>query len=80
MRKKKLVVPEGVTKFKALYDILAQKVVRYSNGERLPSENELVAEYGVSRTTVRRAFGMLIREKKIKPVRGSGTYVRRSQS
>ncbi len=48
---------------------------RYSSGEQLPTEPELCAEFGVSRTTVREAVarleatGLLVRR------RGLGTYV-----
>ena len=44
-------------------------------GHRLPSENELVAELGISRMTVNRALRELVAEKLIVRVQGVGTYV-----
>jgi GntR family histidine utilization transcriptional repressor len=44
-------------------------------GHRLPSENELVAQLGISRMTVNRALRELVAEKLIVRVQGVGTYV-----
>ena len=46
----------------------------YPDGVRLPTESELVAEYGVSRQTVRRAFQDLVAEGLVYRVPGRGTY------
>jgi len=43
--------------------------------EFLPSENELVSTYQVSRATVRRALSLLEREGLIHKVKGKGTYI-----
>jgi GntR family transcriptional regulator len=43
--------------------------------DRFPSEHELVASYGVSRHTVRRAIGKLEVEGLLKRERGRGTFV-----
>jgi GntR family transcriptional regulator len=45
-------------------------------GGRLPTEDEIVEEYGVSRQTVRKAKEMLSREGFIHSVKGSGCYVK----
>jgi GntR family transcriptional regulator len=45
-------------------------------GSALPSEPELCAQHGISRTTVRRALDRLEREGRIVRRRGSGTYAR----
>ncbi|MFZ0501266.1 MAG: GntR family transcriptional regulator [Steroidobacteraceae bacterium] len=42
----------------------------------LPSEPQLCAQHGISRTTVRRALDRLEREGRIERRRGSGTYAR----
>ncbi|GII77501.1 GntR family transcriptional regulator [Sphaerisporangium rufum] len=47
------------------------------DGDRLPGENALMAEYGVARATARQALGVLINEGLAVPRRGSGVYVRR---
>ena len=43
-------------------------------GEKLPSENELSAEYGVSRQTVRKALQILQNEGYIYAEHGRGTF------
>lgn len=42
---------------------------------KLPSENELCKQYGVSRITVRKTFDELVASKYIYKVQGKGTYV-----
>jgi GntR family transcriptional regulator len=51
---------------------------RYRDGVRLPTESELVAHYGVSRQTVRRAFVDLVAEGVVYRVPGRGTYASES--
>ncbi len=51
---------------------------RYRDGVRLPTESELVARYGVSRQTVRRAFVDLVAEGMVYRVPGRGTYASES--
>ena len=46
-------------------------------GDRLPPERELVARYGCSLITVRRALSELAREGRLERARGRGTFVRR---
>ena len=46
-----------------------------SRGDKLPSENELMERFRVSRQTVRRAVGELTEEGVVEGRRGSGTYV-----
>jgi len=47
---------------------------RYSDGKRLPTESELVDQYGLSRQTVRRAFQDLVADGTVYRVPGRGTY------
>ncbi len=49
---------------------------KYNAGQKLPSENELTRELGISRQTVRQAMLLLEREGLTERVRGSGTYVK----
>ena len=44
-------------------------------GSRLPNEEELVKQYGVSRTTVRQTIQNLVRRGKVEIRRGKGTFV-----
>lgn len=46
------------------------------DGDRLPGENALIAEYGIARATARQALAVLINEGLAVPKRGSGVYVR----
>lgn len=46
------------------------------DGDRLPGENALMAEYGIARATARQALAVLINEGLAVPRRGSGVYVR----
>jgi GntR family transcriptional regulator len=46
----------------------------YSDGVRLPTESELVAQHGLSRQTVRRAFQDLVADGAVYRVPGRGTY------
>ncbi|PND56840.1 GntR family transcriptional regulator [Mycobacterium sp. ENV421] len=49
----------------------------YPDGVRLPTESELVAQHGLSRQTVRRAFQDLVAEGVVYRVPGRGTYANR---
>ena len=51
----------------------------YRPGDRLPSEAELCATYGISRMTVRRAIMELAREDVIEAEHGRGTFVKPPQ-
>ena len=53
-------------------DILDKKFIP---GDRLPSEDELAARFGVSRMTARRAIDQLVSQGKLKRIQGQGTYV-----
>ncbi len=51
----------------------------YTAGQRLPSENELTREWGMSRQTVRQAMQVLESEGLTQRIRGSGTYVKTTE-
>jgi GntR family transcriptional regulator len=51
----------------------------YRDGVRLPTESELVAQHGLSRQTVRRAFQDLVAEGAVYRVPGRGTYAHDGQ-
>lgn len=48
---------------------------RYQPGDKLPNENELSAELGVSRTTLREAISFLVAQNVLETRRGRGTFV-----
>lgn len=55
----------GRTKYYALMDSIKQDILNMTIkvGEKLPSENELANQYGVSRDTVGKALAILIQLK-----------------
>lgn len=59
-------------------DILRQMILEkqlYRAGEKLPNENELSEELGISRTTLREAIRILVSEGILVVERGKGTFV-----
>jgi DNA-binding FadR family transcriptional regulator len=64
-----------------LYEALLGRILsgEYAPGERLPSEELLAADFGVSRPVVRQALARLREEDFISSRRGSGSYVRRPE-
>jgi GntR family transcriptional regulator len=60
-----------------LLDELRHRVASGGPDARLPTENELMAEFGVSRNTVRTALGRLQAEGLLERERGRGTFVAR---
>jgi DNA-binding GntR family transcriptional regulator len=67
-------VPERAA-YLELAESLAERVEHARVAERLPSEHELAATYGVSRITARAALQELERRHLVQRVRGSGTFV-----
>jgi GntR family transcriptional regulator len=69
---------KGVARYYRLYELLlaALQDGTIAPQTALPSEPELCARHGISRTTVRRALDRLEREGRIVRRRGSGTYAR----
>ena len=69
---------EGISRYLRVYRVLAQALAegRFGAGEAMPSEPRLMKDYGVSRSTVRRALGRLEAEGRIERRRGSGTFAR----
>jgi GntR family transcriptional regulator len=48
----------------------------YQVGERFPTETELIAKFGVSRTTIRAALAKLVQEQLLERGSGRGSFVR----
>lgn len=59
--------------FRALQERIADQA--YKVGDRLPPEEALCREFGVSRITVRRAIGRLVELGQVTRTRGSGSFV-----
>ena len=68
--------PDSGPKYKMIYARLldALKSGEYAVGGKLPSENELVAQFGASRPTIGRALAQLESEGHVERRAGSGTF------
>ena len=47
----------------------------WGKGEKIPSENQIMADLEVSRGTVKKAVNMLVEEGLLQQIQGKGTYV-----
>lgn len=58
-------------------DLMRQRIARgtWPLGDKLPSLEALVAQFGVARVTVRQAMDLLAREGLVSPQQGRGTFV-----
>lgn len=67
-------------KHKHLREVIRRAIAtgEFKTGDRLPSENEMVARYGVSRPTVREAIASLVQEGLVDRQRGRGSFVGRA--
>ena len=65
--------------FRQIADLLRDDIIsgRLTEGARLPSENQLVQEFGTARGTVRQAIGQLKAEGLAASEHGRGAFVRR---
>ncbi|MFC8065566.1 GntR family transcriptional regulator [Streptomyces sp. NPDC057293] len=66
-----------VTPYRQLAEILKARIARgdWAEGRPIASENSLVQQYGLARSTVRRAIAALAEEQVVWTVQGRGTYV-----
>lgn len=64
-------------RYQQIADRLREEIAAIPLGTRLSPENELAAQLGVSRPTVRQAMELLVREGRLVRVKGSGTFVSR---
>src|SRR3954469_4497220 len=69
--------PAAVRLYSRIREDLRARIVSgaWQPHDRLPSESELMARYGVSRITVRQAVGDLQKERVIFKVPGKGSFV-----
>ena len=71
--------PGFVPLYHQLKELLTEKIEsgEWTPGYQLPGENQLTAEFGVSRFTVRQALGLLEKRGLVERQRGRGTFVAR---
>ena len=64
-------------KYQNIYNLLCQDIKNnvFRDGDKLPSESEMMEAYNVGRQTVRRVLALLEEEGLIRKVRGSGSFV-----
>ena len=63
--------------YKKIYEDLLKEIEsgKYAPNTLLPSENELMNYYGISRQTVRKALNLLSQEGYIQKIHGKGSVV-----
>lgn len=66
-----------IPKYFQIYEILVEEIRsgKYGEGDRFPSDTELVERYGVSRGTIREALKMLFQQGYLVREQGRGTFV-----
>ena len=69
--------PKSIPQYRKLYEILRKHIVDgvYSEGDLLPSENELCQLYGMTRPTVRQSLSSLSNDGYIRKHQGKGSIV-----
>ena len=72
-----LISDSHVPKYAQIADIFRQRIARgvWAKGLRLPANEDLAAEFGVSRVTIRQAVELLARDGVIEAQQGRGTFV-----
>ena len=63
-----------VPKYYLITNVLRQAFAKFDRGDRVPSEIELAAQFGVSRVTVQRALAQLVDDGIIVRLQGKGTF------
>jgi GntR family transcriptional regulator len=72
-----LIADSHVPKYAQIADIFRQRIARgiWAQGLRLPANEVLAAEFGVSRVTIRQAVDLLARDGIIEAQQGRGTFI-----
>jgi GntR family transcriptional regulator len=72
-----LISDSHVPKYAQIADIFRQRIARgiWAQGLRLPANELLAAEFGVSRVTIRQAVDLLTRDGIIEAQQGRGTFI-----
>jgi GntR family transcriptional regulator len=72
-----LIPDSHVPKYAQIADVFRQRIARgiWTQGSRLPANELLASEFGVSRVTVRQAVDLLVRDGIIEAQQGRGTFI-----
>jgi GntR family transcriptional regulator/GntR family frlABCD operon transcriptional regulator len=67
----------AIPQYKRVYEVLRKQIIAgiFKPGDLLPSENDLCAQYGITRPTVRHALDSLLNEGMIRKHQGKGSLV-----
>jgi DNA-binding GntR family transcriptional regulator len=67
----------SIPQYRQLYEVLRKQIVEgvYKSGDLLPSENNLCAQFGITRPTVRHALDNMLNEGMIRKHKGKGSIV-----
>jgi GntR family transcriptional regulator len=63
--------------YKQLYQVILKAIEdgTFAHGDRIPSEEELQKQFGISRVTVRNALQLLVNDEFLIKIHGKGTFV-----
>lgn len=66
------------TKYRKIVDELERNILdgKYNEVKKLPTEEEMINHYGVSRTTIRKAISVLVSRGYVYQIQGSGIFLR----
>jgi GntR family transcriptional regulator len=72
-----LISDSHMPKYAQIADVFRQRIARgiWTQGSRLPANEVLASEFGVSRVTVRQAVDLLVRDGLIEAQQGRGTFI-----
>jgi DNA-binding GntR family transcriptional regulator len=64
----------GFTLYRQIAEQMRKDILKLDYGERIPTEEELISQYNVSRGTVRKAVDFLVKEGYVYKIHGKGTF------
>lgn len=65
------------SKYKKIADILEEEIANNTYDNKIPTEENIMERFSVSRTTIRKAIDVLVKKGCVYQVQGSGVFVRK---